>query len=158
MASASTQERFELQTFLGFARSFVKGLAQIAKLLYQQVAQQSKKQPARDPQFQWTSICQAAFEALISQLTSPSVLAYPGFSLLFILNTDRTRSLDHFRPDNPELAWMFRERSRLVLQDGVLYRRRTVEGREKLQLVFAKFDEMSCATRFPQWGWSSRPR
>lgn len=30
---------------------------------------------------------------------------------------------------------MFSERSRLVLKDGVLYRRRTVENSENLQLV-----------------------
>ena len=47
----------------------------------------------------------------------------------------RTQSLDQLKSDNPEFVWMFRERSRLVLKDGVLYRRHTVENSEKLQLV-----------------------
>lgn len=32
--------------------------------------------------------CQAASETIISKLTSPSVLAYPDFSLPFTLHTD----------------------------------------------------------------------
>lgn len=67
----------ELQTFLGFAGyypSFVEGFTQIAKPLHQLVAQQSKKQPAKKLQFQWTPTCQAAFETIISKLTSPPVL------------------------------------------------------------------------------------
>ena len=81
----------ELQTFLGFAgycRSFVEGFAQIAKPLDQLVAQQSNKQPAKKPQFQWTPACQAAFEIIIGKLISPPVLAYPDFSLPFTLHTD----------------------------------------------------------------------
>ena len=81
----------ELQTFLGFAgyyRSFVEGFAQTAKPLHQLVAQQSKKQLPKKSQFQWTSTCQAAFETIITKLTSPPVLAYPDFSLPFTLHTD----------------------------------------------------------------------
>lgn len=81
----------ELQTFLGFAgyyRSFVEGFAQIAKPLHQLVAQQSKKQPAKKPQFQWMPACQAAFEIIIGKLISPPVLAYPDFSFPFTLHTD----------------------------------------------------------------------
>ena len=62
----------------------------------------------------------------------------------------RTQSLDQLKPDDPELTWMFRERSRLVLKGGVLYRRHTVEDSEKLQLFLPKFTETSCATRFLQ--------
>ncbi len=81
----------ELQTFLGFAgyyRSFVEGFAPIAKPFHHLVAQQSKKQPAKKPQFQWTPACQAAFEIIIGKLISPPVLAYPDFSLPFTLHTD----------------------------------------------------------------------
>ncbi|KAL9972948.1 hypothetical protein ACROYT_G019348 [Oculina patagonica] len=47
----------------------------------------------------------------------------------------RNQPLDQLTLDNPELTWMFRERSRLVRKDGVLYRRRTVEDGVNLQLV-----------------------
>ncbi len=47
----------------------------------------------------------------------------------------QNQPLDQLTLDNPELTWMFRERSRLVRKDGVLYRRRTVEDGENLQLV-----------------------
>ena len=47
----------------------------------------------------------------------------------------RTQSLDQLRSDNAEFVWMFRERSRLVLKDGVLYRQRTVENNEKLYFM-----------------------
>ena len=53
--------------------------------------------------------------------------------LLSILH--RTQSLDQLRSDNTEFVWMFRERSRLVLKDGVLYRQRTVENNEKLYFM-----------------------
>ena len=81
----------ELLTFLGFAgyyRSFVDWFAQTVKPLHQLVAQQSKKQLAKKSQFQWIPTCQAAFENIISKLTSPPVLAYPDFSMPFTLHTD----------------------------------------------------------------------
>ena len=81
----------ELQFFLGFAgyyRTFVGEFTQTAKPLHQLVAQQSKKQLPKKSQFQWTPTCQAAFETIISKLTSPPVLAYPDFSLPFTLHTN----------------------------------------------------------------------
>ena len=91
MASAFPKNASELQTFLGFAgyyQSFMVGLAQTAKPLHQLVAQHSKKQLSKDSRFQWTPTCQAAFETIISKLMSPSVLAYPDFSLPFTLHTN----------------------------------------------------------------------
>ena len=81
----------ELQTFLGFAGCywpFVERFAQTTKPLHQLVAQQSKKQLQKTSQFQWRPTCRAAFETIISKLTSPPVLAYPDFSLPFTLHTD----------------------------------------------------------------------
>jgi len=38
--------------------------------------------------FQWTTNCQNSFEHLKCQPTSPPVLAYPDFSLTFVLHID----------------------------------------------------------------------
>ena len=81
----------ELQFFLGFAgyyRTFVGEFTQTAKPLHQLVAQQSKKQLPKKSQFQWTPTCQAAFETIISKLTSRTVLVYPDFSSPCTLHTD----------------------------------------------------------------------
>ena len=53
--------------------------------------------------------------------------------VLIILH--RTQSLDQLRSDNAEFVWIFRERSHLVLKDGILYRQRTVENNEKLYFM-----------------------
>ena len=53
--------------------------------------------------------------------------------VLGLLN--RNQSLDKLKADTPDLSWMLRERARLVVKEGILYRRRMVEGTEKLQLV-----------------------
>ena len=45
------------------------------------------------------------------------------------------QSLDQLRSDNTEFVWTFSKRSHLVLKDGVLYTRCTVENGENLQLV-----------------------
>ena len=54
-------------------------------------------------------------------------------SVLSILH--RAQSLDQLRSDSPVSVWMFRERSHLVLKDGVSYRRLSAKNGEKLQLV-----------------------
>ena len=47
----------------------------------------------------------------------------------------QNQSLNKLKPDTPaELTWMLRERDRLAIQDGILYRRRMVEDSEKLVL------------------------
>ena len=66
----------------------MEGFAQTAKPLHQLVAEQSKKQLLKKSQFQWTPTCQAAFDTIISKLTSPLVLAYPDFNLPFTVHTD----------------------------------------------------------------------
>ena len=66
----------------------MEGLAQVTKPLHQLVAQQSKKQLPKKSQFQWTPTCQAAFETIISKLTSRTVLVYPDFSSPCTLHTD----------------------------------------------------------------------
>ena len=38
--------------------------------------------------FQWDPACQQAFDDLKQQLTSPPILTYPVFTLLFIVHTD----------------------------------------------------------------------
>ena len=45
------------------------------------------------------------------------------------------QSLDRLNPVTPALAWLLRERARLVLKSGTLYRRRIVDDAEQLQLV-----------------------
>ena len=42
----------------------------------------------KDTPFSWTQRCQEAFDSLKIALTAAPVLAYPGFSLEFILYTD----------------------------------------------------------------------
>jgi hypothetical protein len=82
------RNRKELQTFLGFAqyyRNFVEGFAKIAAPLYDLIKEPNAEMPRT---FLWTETCQYAFESLICKLSTPPVLAFPDFTLPFVLHTD----------------------------------------------------------------------
>lgn len=73
----------EVRSFLGLAgyyRRFIQNFSVIASPLH--------KMTQKDVRFKWTSACQEAFESLKRFLISAPVLAYPDFSLEFILDTD----------------------------------------------------------------------
>ena len=87
----------ELRSFLGFTgyfRKFVKDYSKIAKclndLLIGKGAPTNRRKKRRDKSNVWTwhSEHQQAFESLIQRLMSPPILAYPDFSLPFILHID----------------------------------------------------------------------
>ena len=59
---------------------FVRDFSLIASPLH--------KLSQKDVRFKWTQACQEAFTALKSKLTSAPVLAYPDFSLEFIVDAD----------------------------------------------------------------------
>ena len=73
----------DVRAFLGLAnyyRKFVTDFAKIAGPLHD-VTKKGLK-------FQWTPVCQTAFNTLKDALTQAPILAYPDFSLEFILATD----------------------------------------------------------------------
>ena len=75
--------KLELQQFLGFVnyyRRFIKDCASISKPLYQ-LTEHTRC-------FKWTDQCQEAFLTLRKALVSAPVLAFPGCSRVFILDTD----------------------------------------------------------------------
>ena len=87
--------------FLGYYRSYIQDFSRIARPLYQLLqgrAGASQVQPARrktkgqqlasKTPVEWTSEHKAALERLLGMLVAPPVLAYPDFSLPFILHTD----------------------------------------------------------------------
>lgn len=90
-----------LAGFLGYYRSYIQDFSRIAKPIYELLQSKSgttqtsvrsgkSKQPqlsSRAP-VSWITKHQEALEQLISVLTNPPVLAYPDFSLPFILHTD----------------------------------------------------------------------
>ena len=63
-----------------YYRKFIKGFAQIASPLHALTRKGTK--------FVWTEECQTAFDKLKKVLTEAPILAYPDFSLPFILATD----------------------------------------------------------------------
>ena len=63
-----------------YYRRFIPNFAKIANPLHMLTRQ--------DVTFQWTSVCQSAFDRLKELLSSPPVLAYPDFSKKFLLHTD----------------------------------------------------------------------
>ena len=72
-----------VREFLGMAsyyRRFIPNFAKTANPLHMLTHQ--------DVTFQWTSVCQSAFDRLKELLSSPPVLAYPDFSKKFLLHTD----------------------------------------------------------------------
>ena len=77
----------ELQKFLGLAsyyRRFIRNFAEIAKPLY--------RLTERGRKYNWTAECDTAFAVLKLRLCSTPVLAFPDFSLPFILDTDASQS------------------------------------------------------------------
>ena len=78
----------EVRSFLGLAsyyRRFVEGFASIAKPLHQLT------EKGRAGQFEWSPVCQAAFDELKRRLTSAPILAYPSPEGEFILDTDASK-------------------------------------------------------------------
>ena len=73
----------QLQAFLGLAnyyRHFIQNFSELAKPLHELIG--------KDKTFQWTEQCNRAFQVLKQQLTTTPILAYPDFTLPFILDTD----------------------------------------------------------------------
>ena len=78
----------EVRSFLGLAsyyRRFVKDFATIAKPLHQLT---EKKRAGR---FEWSPVCQSAFDELKHRLTSTPILAYPSLEGELILDTDASK-------------------------------------------------------------------
>ena len=72
-----------VREFIGlcnYYRKFVPGFAVIDSSLHQLLC--------KNVPFEWTEVCQEAFQRLKELLTLPPVLTYPDFSKSFILHTD----------------------------------------------------------------------
>lgn len=88
----------ELRSFLGFTgyfRKFVKDYSKIAKCLNDLLVgnglpSNRKKKKGRDKgtTWRWNTEHQRAFETLINKLMAPPILAFPDFSLPFLLHVD----------------------------------------------------------------------
>ncbi len=88
----------EVQGFVGFAgyyRQFIRGYATLVAPLYRLTSGDPKKKkrgkrgtsgPAKP--FEWSEKCEKAFEALKERLITAPVLAYPNYSLTFVLQTN----------------------------------------------------------------------
>ena len=77
------QHPTDLRAFLGtcsYYRRFVPGYAELARPLNVIVSKYAT--------FIWSPKCQMAFERLKETLTEAPILAYPDFTLVFILDTD----------------------------------------------------------------------
>ena len=73
----------QLQSFLGLANyycHFIQNFSELAKPLHELMG--------KDKSFLWTEQCDRAFQKLKQQLTTTPILAYPDFTLPFILDTD----------------------------------------------------------------------
>lgn len=73
--------------FMSYYRRFVPNFAQLARPLHALVGGKAKRGRVPGP-ITWSDECQAAFNELKRRLMSPPVLAYPDFTLPFILTTD----------------------------------------------------------------------
>ena len=76
--------------FVGYYRRFIKGFSKIAKPLYdltKGLESQSKK-TAKRTKVKWGEREEEAFNQLKEACTSAPILAYPNYSLPFILHTD----------------------------------------------------------------------
>lgn len=85
----SPKEVRQVLGFMSYYRRFVPNFAHIAKPLHALVGKAGKAfKGAASAPFIWSPECQGAFDNLRGCLMSPPVLAYPDFSLPFILTTD----------------------------------------------------------------------
>lgn len=92
----------KLMGFLSYYRTYIQDFSRIAKPMYElleaknspSVAHQSKRNKSKGTQLasktpiRWTDEHQRALGQLIHTLSNPPVLAYPNFSLPFVLHTD----------------------------------------------------------------------
>ena len=72
---------------LGYHRRHVQDFSRRAKPLTDLLQVKREKKDSKAP-VEWTSECQKNLNALIDDISSPPVLAYPDFSKEFILHTD----------------------------------------------------------------------
>ena len=83
----------EVRSFLGFVgyyRRFIKGFSQIAKPLYQLTKglESQTKKTAKKTFIKWGEKEEESFKTLKEACTTAPILAYPDYSLPFILHTD----------------------------------------------------------------------
>uniref|UniRef100_A0AAQ4S0K5 Reverse transcriptase/retrotransposon-derived protein RNase H-like domain-containing protein n=1 Tax=Gasterosteus aculeatus aculeatus TaxID=481459 RepID=A0AAQ4S0K5_GASAC len=81
----------QVRAFLGLAgyyRRFVSGFAKIARPLNNLLTGIPANKKSETRRVQWSSECQAAFDALKRALTQTPVLAYADYTLPFIVYTD----------------------------------------------------------------------
>lgn len=69
--------------FANYYRRFIENFSKIAAPI--------NRLSRKDSQFVWTTECQTAFETLKDSLIKPPVLAYPDYSLPFIITTDASK-------------------------------------------------------------------
>jgi len=77
----------EVKSFLGLAgyyRKFVRDFSQISKPLTTLLKKEAR--------FEWTDLCQHAFETLKGALTTEPILQHPVFSRPFLITTDASNS------------------------------------------------------------------
>ena len=104
-------DRREVQQFLGLAnyyRRFVRDFATIARPLH--------RLAEKTASFEWTNLCQGAFEELRRRLTSAPVLAYPNSVDPFVLDTDASDTgigaiLSQSQPDGTERVIAYASRA-----------------------------------------------
>lgn len=85
----SVKEVRQLIGFMGYYRRFVPKFAHLARPLHTLMGEGGKGNKGRiADSFEWTNECQTAFDELKRCLMSPPILAYPDFTLPFILTTD----------------------------------------------------------------------
>lgn len=76
----------EVLSFVGlcsYYRRFITGFSSMAKPLF--------RLTEKGREFKWTTDCQNAFDNLKKCLITAALLAYPNFSLPFILDTDASQ-------------------------------------------------------------------
>lgn len=77
----------QVRSFVGlgaYYKRFVEGFSEICKPLFK-LCEKNRK-------FEWTNLCQCAFETLKDKLTSAPVLAYPITGQSYILDTDASQT------------------------------------------------------------------
>ena len=80
------QHKTDVRAFLGtcgYYRRFIAGFSELQRPLSQLCKREAK--------FRWDENCQRAFDILKEKLTSAPILAYPDYTLPFILDTDASQ-------------------------------------------------------------------